>query len=193
MKTSTEIIENLLEAIQPHKDWWPDDLTKAVKDAKAFLEQPESLVNKYSYFNNHNEAFPFTIIHKESDIETIIAITSDAEKADFISKSCNQFSMSQPQSKSVGDVSTEDIIKRNIPNGVVNIKAKGKGNGKPQYKAEIEVIKKCMKEYAQLNNSGEIIWKGEYDNACNEINDLQKQLKDAEEEIRFLQNELRAQ
>lgn len=46
------------------------------------------------------------------------------------------------------DETAEQIIKRNIPNGIVNFKAKGKGDGKPQYEAEIAVIKKCMQEYA---------------------------------------------
>jgi hypothetical protein len=41
----------------------------------------------------------------------------------------------------------DEIIKKNIPNGIVNIK--GKGDGKPQYKAEIDIIKKCMQEYAE--------------------------------------------
>ena len=45
-------------------------------------------------------------------------------------------------------VTKEEIIKKNIPNGIVNIKAKGKGNGKPQYQAEIDIIKICMDEYA---------------------------------------------
>lgn len=40
----------------------------------------------------------------------------------------------------------EEIIKRIIPNGIQNVK--GKGDGKPQYRAEIEAIKKCMFEFA---------------------------------------------
>ena len=38
-------------------------------------------------------------------------------------------------------------MKKNIPNGIVNIK--GKGDGKPQYRAEVDVIVKCMVEYAE--------------------------------------------
>lgn len=43
-------------------------------------------------------------------------------------------------------ISKIEIIKRHIPNGIVNVK--GKGDGKPQYKAEIAIIEKCMEEYA---------------------------------------------
>jgi len=39
----------------------------------------------------------------------------------------------------------EEIIKSVIPSGIQNVK--GKGDGKPQYKAELEAIKKCMIEY----------------------------------------------
>lgn len=46
-------------------------------------------------------------------------------------------------------MTAEEIRKKNIPNGIINIKAIGKGNGKPQYKAEKDVIIKCMEEYAQ--------------------------------------------
>src|ERR1035437_4512868 len=42
----------------------------------------------------------------------------------------------------------EEIIKKHIPNGIANIKAIGKGNGKPQYQAEINIIIKCMEEFA---------------------------------------------
>lgn len=46
------------------------------------------------------------------------------------------------------------IIKKNIPNGIANVHAKSKGNGKPQYQAEIDVIKLCMEQYSsQANNS----------------------------------------
>ena len=40
----------------------------------------------------------------------------------------------------------EEIIKENIPNGIVNMKAVG--NGKPQYQAEIAIISKCMHQFA---------------------------------------------
>ena len=46
----------------------------------------------------------------------------------------------------------EEIIKLNIPNGIVNIKSKG--DSKPQYEAELAIIKKCMEEYAaQFKNN----------------------------------------
>lgn len=47
----------------------------------------------------------------------------------------------------------EEIIKKHIPNGIVNIK--GSGDGKPQYKAEIEAIERCMEEYkASMQKKG---------------------------------------
>lgn len=50
----------------------------------------------------------------------------------------------------------EEIIKENIPNGIVNIKAVGKGNGKPQYQAEIDIISKCMKQFALQESEIEV-------------------------------------
>lgn len=50
-------------------------------------------MKKYSWFENHEEEFPFTVIHTENEIETNIALTDSAEKADFITKACNQFSL----------------------------------------------------------------------------------------------------
>lgn len=44
-------------------------------------------------------------------------------------------------------MTAKEIMKKNIPNGIVNIK--GKGDGKPQYRAEVDVIVKCMEEYAE--------------------------------------------
>ena len=41
-------------------------------------------------------------------------------------------------------MTNEAIIKENIPNGIVNVKAIGGGNGKPQYQAEINAISICM-------------------------------------------------
>lgn len=41
----------------------------------------------------------------------------------------------------------EEIINEVIPNGIVNVK--GKGDGKPQYKAEKDVIRRCMTIYAR--------------------------------------------
>lgn len=37
-----------------------------------------------------------------------------------------------------------EIIKEKIPFGVQNVKAIGKGNGKPQYEAEKKIIAECM-------------------------------------------------
>jgi hypothetical protein len=48
-------------------------------------------MGKYSFFNNHEGELSFTVIHKEGDVETLIAVTDTAEKADFITKACNQF------------------------------------------------------------------------------------------------------
>lgn len=39
---------------------------------------------KYSWFGNHAEKLPYTVIHAENDVETIICVTDSAEKADFI-------------------------------------------------------------------------------------------------------------
>lgn len=47
---------------------------------------------KYLRFSNHVEKMPYTIMHKENGIETFIATTDTAEKADFIEKACNEFS-----------------------------------------------------------------------------------------------------
>lgn len=44
-----------------------------------------------------------------------------------------------------------DIVKKNIPNGIINVKAIGKGNGVPQFQAEVDIIIKCMEEYSMLN------------------------------------------
>jgi hypothetical protein len=47
-------------------------------------------MEKYSWFQNHEEEMSFTVIHTEDDNETIMAITDTAEKADFITKACNK-------------------------------------------------------------------------------------------------------
>lgn len=52
---------------------------------------PVEKVEKYSYHENHEDTMGFTIIHTENDIETYIAITDSAEKADLITKALNQF------------------------------------------------------------------------------------------------------
>jgi hypothetical protein len=49
------------------------------------------MIEKYSWFQNHEEELSFTVIHTEGEIDTIIAITDSSEKADFIAKACNQF------------------------------------------------------------------------------------------------------
>jgi hypothetical protein len=69
------------------------------------------------------------------------------ELKEFIDFVISSVSKSAPQTEDVEALARE-IIKANIPSGIVNIKAIGGGNGKPQYKAEIDVIVKCMKEYA---------------------------------------------
>ena len=43
----------------------------------------------------------------------------------------------------------EEVMIKYIPNGTVNIK--GKGDGKPQYQAEKDIIQKCMIEFAKLH------------------------------------------
>jgi hypothetical protein len=54
-------------------------------------------MEKYSWFKDYNpvpsEEPSYTVVHNEGKIETIIAITDTAEKADFIAKACNQFSL----------------------------------------------------------------------------------------------------
>jgi hypothetical protein len=57
-------------------------------------------------------------------------------------------SLHTPKIESEGGKSALDIIKKYIPNGIVNIHAIGKGNGKAQYQAEIDIIAKCMHEFA---------------------------------------------
>ena len=43
----------------------------------------------------------------------------------------------------------EELMFKYIPHGIQNIK--GKGDGKPQYNAEKDVIQKCMIEFARLH------------------------------------------
>jgi hypothetical protein len=43
----------------------------------------------------------------------------------------------------------EEIILKHIPSGIQNIK--GKGDGKPQYIAEKDVIKLCMVEFTKYH------------------------------------------
>lgn len=42
----------------------------------------------------------------------------------------------------------EELMLQYIPNGIQNIK--GSGDGKPQYRAEVNIITKCMREFAAL-------------------------------------------
>ncbi len=54
---------------------------------------------------------------------------------------------------------------------------------------QVKWIIEAMEEYAELvSETNDSIWKREYDLAVKEISDLQKQLKDAEQEIRDLSN-----
>lgn len=46
-------------------------------------------------------------------------------------------------------VIAEEIMLKNIPNGIQNIK--GKGDGKPQYQAEKDIIIKTMIEFAKIH------------------------------------------
>jgi hypothetical protein len=50
-------------------------------------------MKKYTWFKNHKDELSYTVVHTENDIETTIAATDSAEKADFICKACNQFSL----------------------------------------------------------------------------------------------------
>ncbi len=52
-------------------------------------------------------------------------------------------------------VSAEEIIKKFIPEGIQNLKKVGGGDGKPQYRAEIDIIKKCMIEFAKLHTKAQ--------------------------------------
>lgn len=45
-------------------------------------------------------------------------------------------------------IKVEEILKKHIPEGIQNIK--GKGDGKPQYRAEIQAIKNVVKEIVEL-------------------------------------------
>lgn len=46
---------------------------------------------KYSWVK---EGVAYTVVHTENKVKTMIAITDEADKADFITKACNQFSNS---------------------------------------------------------------------------------------------------
>lgn len=48
---------------------------------------------KYSWFQNHTSEMDFTVMHQENETGTFVALTDTAEKADFIVKACNQFSI----------------------------------------------------------------------------------------------------
>ncbi len=47
-------------------------------------------MEKYTWIK---EGVSYTVVHTENDVKTMIAITDEAEKADFITKACNQFSL----------------------------------------------------------------------------------------------------
>lgn len=51
-------------------------------------------MEKYTWFRNHNQDLSFSVKFDDNGLEeTLIAITDTAEKADFIAKACNQFSI----------------------------------------------------------------------------------------------------
>lgn len=64
--------------------------------------------------------------------------------------------LQEPVSPQKGEELAKAIIKKHIPHGIVNIK--GKGDGKPQKRAEDDVIIKCMEEYAQSKQEWESKW-----------------------------------
>lgn len=47
--------------------------------------------NGYIFQKSSHKKLPFVIRHRENFKETFIALTDNAEKADFITKACNQF------------------------------------------------------------------------------------------------------
>lgn len=47
--------------------------------------------DKYTWSKMEKGIFDYVVKHIENDIETFIAVTDTAEKADFISKACNHF------------------------------------------------------------------------------------------------------
>jgi hypothetical protein len=76
-----------------------------------------------------------------------------------------------------------EIIRKNIPNGIVNIKAIGKGNGKPQKQAEDDIIAKCMRDFAnqetdELVKKIEALQRFKY-NLSEEVATLRQRLMDA--------------
>jgi len=64
---------------------------------------------KYTWFNNEKGNLSFTVIHTEDGIETIIAATDTAEKADFISKACNQFSLEEYEAAASRPVESDAV------------------------------------------------------------------------------------
>ena len=72
---------------------------------------------KYSYFNNHEDQMSYTVIHAEDGTETFIAICDSAEKADFITKACNQFSLSPDPTPEVGKMDANKIYLEEIKKG----------------------------------------------------------------------------
>jgi len=72
---------------------------------------------KYSWFQNHESELSYTIIHTEDDVETIIAITNNAEKADFISKACNDFNKKEHNMKLFGNALFWYLRHNNVKDG----------------------------------------------------------------------------
>ena len=46
---------------------------------------------KYSYHKNHEIKFSYSVVHEENGLQTMIALTDTAEKADLLVKACNAF------------------------------------------------------------------------------------------------------
>jgi len=86
-----EAIKRLKEKIETSQDnffiygWVKQIEGYEVKLAKLLRE-----AEKYKWFKNHEENFGYTVVHVEDDVETLIALTDNAEKAHFIARACNQ-------------------------------------------------------------------------------------------------------
>jgi hypothetical protein len=96
------------------------------------VELVKQLFFTYAESAWYNDEDSWTI--SNTDFEQIINQSLQVERDRIIESKLNY-------------MTAEEIMKKNIPNGIVNIK--GKGDGKPQYRAEVDVIVKCMVEYAE--------------------------------------------
>jgi len=61
-------------------------------------------MKKYTWFKTPEAELPYAIVHTENGIETPIAISNSAEKADFICKACNQFSLEKYEMEKLLDI-----------------------------------------------------------------------------------------